>query len=235
MQRLLLQAVVYARTLIMRTGPGGVIALAIAGVGLLWMLRGRRNDNDNDRNGNNGRQRRGRSSRRTYVSRRDEGRGGGIGGMRGVRKITVGMESGVDGMQSMAFVKEEGKLRLKDGVAGVLGKLGRVGDVFVVVKVASDEEEEDVLACLDCEKVFGKGVSKDRVVFCETISGRVSIARQIESHLHVDSNVEVIAGLQRFIKYVRLIGEGDFAGPAKGSNIAKFDSYAAFLERGLAE
>lgn len=237
MQRLVLQAVVYVRSVVMRSGAGGVIALAVAGVGLLWMLRGRRRDGDRGGRGDGssgGLQGGSRRGRRLQGMRR-EIRGVGLGGMRGVRKVTVGMEGGGDGTKSLGFVKEDGKLRLKDGVAGCLGKLGKMGEVYVVVRVGSDEEEGDVTRCLDREMVFGRGVSKDRVVFCETVIGRVSIARQIESQLHVDCSTEVVAGLQRFIKYVTLIGRGNLAGPVKGTNVSKYETYAAYLERGLNE
>ena len=168
------------------------------------------------------------------------------GVFRGVRKVTVGLEGGREVDEAVLSARtaddrkeEEGegsRREVRDDARKCLSKLAEKADVYLVVRVDSDEEEVEVMKALERAGLFGKGIGlcRDKVVFCETVRGRVSVVRQIEPQLHIDSNGQVVAALQRFIRYVALVApEAEELIMPKSSNVFKYDSYKAFLNKAL--
>ncbi|XP_031473247.1 peroxisome biogenesis protein 22 isoform X2 [Nymphaea colorata] len=73
-----------------------------------------------------------------------------------------------------------------------------------VVLEENDPEElqERVLKALEDAGAFGSGgLIKDKVLFCSTENGRTSFVRQLEPDWHIDSNLDIISQLARFIRY----------------------------------
>lgn len=103
-------------------------------------------------------------------------------------------------------------------------------DLYFIVEVESDEAEEQITKALSDAGLFEQGfLDKRKLLFCETDMGKASIARQVESQLHVDESVAVINALQRFVPYVSLVTSSakSLAMPS-GSNVTKFTSLASF-------
>ncbi|ONK55314.1 uncharacterized protein A4U43_UnF5040 [Asparagus officinalis] len=61
--------------------------------------------------------------------------------------------------------------------------------------------QERVLSALDGAGLFlSCSLTKDKVLFCSTDVGRTSFVRQLEPDWHVDSNLEIVSQLARFIR-----------------------------------
>eukprot|EP00301_Raphidiophrys_heterophryoidea_P015786 c24631_g1_i1.p1 GENE.c24631_g1_i1~~c24631_g1_i1.p1 ORF type:complete len:209 (+),score=38.87 c24631_g1_i1:60-629(+) len=81
-------------------------------------------------------------------------------------------------------------------------------DVFLITLVASDEDEAAVLRALENAGMFDQGnVDKIKCVFCSTVPGRSSIVRQLEPHIHIDTDIDLVVGLSPHIRKMVLIGE----------------------------
>lgn len=79
-------------------------------------------------------------------------------------------------------------------------------DLYFIVEAQCDEAEEEVTAALTDAGLFEPGLlDRRKLLFCETDMGKASIARQIESQLHVDESTGVVNALQRFVPYVSLV------------------------------
>lgn len=79
-------------------------------------------------------------------------------------------------------------------------------DLYIIARVTSDEMETSVRKALRNAGAFEAGVDERKVLFCETQQGRVSMVRQIEPHLHIDNSTAVASALQRYIKFIALVG-----------------------------
>ncbi|XP_044465898.1 peroxisome biogenesis protein 22-like isoform X3 [Mangifera indica] len=73
----------------------------------------------------------------------------------------------------------------------------------VILEESSPEEiQKRILVALENAGVFTSGgLVKDKVLFCSTEIGRSSFVRQLEPDWHIDTNLEIISQLARFIKY----------------------------------
>ncbi|XP_020242493.1 peroxisome biogenesis protein 22-like [Asparagus officinalis] len=81
-------------------------------------------------------------------------------------------------------------------------------EVLQEISKICDESEERVLLALDGAGLFATGaLTKDRVLFCSTDMGRSSFVRQLEPDWHVDSNLEIVSQLARFIRHQLHISE----------------------------
>ena len=68
--------------------------------------------------------------------------------------------------------------------------------------MASDVGEAVVRGALEASGVLGNGkrqIPPHRLIFCETLQGKVAVVRQLEPELHVDADHRTIGELQRFI------------------------------------
>lgn len=113
-----------------------------------------------------------------------------------------------------------------------LKSLASMFELFVVIRVDDDAMEEAVTKAFIKAGFFENGLFDSRkLVFCETDTGRISVARQIESQLHVDESFEVILALQRFLHCVALVSPdvGAIPGDLLGRNVAKLSSMASLF------
>lgn len=112
-----------------------------------------------------------------------------------------------------------------------LKKFASMFDLYVIVQVDDDAGEQAVIDAMSAAGLFDHGLmDRRKLMFCETDLGRVSVARQIDSHLHVDESVAVITDLQRFLPYVALVTANAKAVPfASRSRVTKFTALSSFF------
>lgn len=79
-------------------------------------------------------------------------------------------------------------------------------DVYIVAQVQSDAQEQSVLQCVkrkmvenDNKSLCDCGLNEHKVLFCETSSGQIAIARQLEPDLFVGTDSKVTKELSRFL------------------------------------
>lgn len=135
-----------------------------------------------------------------------------------------------DGEVDLEVTAKE-RVMLRPEVVPHLRSFSRMFDLYFIVEVESDEAEEAVAAALKDAGLFEPGLlDRRKLLFCETDMGKASIARQIESQLHVDESTAVVNALQRFVPYVSLVTANakSLAMPS-GSNVTKFTSLASFF------
>jgi hypothetical protein len=71
------------------------------------------------------------------------------------------------------------------------------------------------------------GVPLHRILFCSTTVGKTAIVRQINPHLHCDSESETVIALSKFnYKILQVV---DDKGPA-ASNVLRSDSLKSFFD-----
>lgn len=119
--------------------------------------------------------------------------------LNGCRKMTCQLlgvileETTPDALQSHAVVRP--------GVVDVLLKLAQACDLYLLTRVLDDESEGNVLAALEAVGLFSiGGLNRNKVLFCSTEAGRTSFVRQLEPEWHVDTSLETISQLARFIQ-----------------------------------
>lgn len=203
-----------ARRLAGRLSAGHVLAAAVTLAALLYSWRQRVTvDSLTSR----------RRRRRRATTRTSGGSSGGV--LAGVQRVTIGAEAS----GSALFEVGESGLVMRSDVAETLRTFATQFDVYVVIRVESDEVEKAVRAAIRQAKLHDDGgLDERKILFCETVDGRVSIARQIEPQLHIDEAEHVVRALQRFIKYVALVSEESSGAPA-ASNMLKYSSLAQFF------
>ncbi|KAJ6832225.1 peroxisome biogenesis protein 22-like [Iris pallida] len=120
--------------------------------------------------------------------------------LNGARKVTIQLlgvileESNPEELQKQATVRPS--------VLEVLQEISKTCDVYLMERILDDETEERVLLALESAGIFRTGcLTKDKVLFCSTESGRSSFVRQLEPDWHIDTNLEVVSQLARFIRY----------------------------------
>lgn len=114
--------------------------------------------------------------------------------------------------------------------ADALRRMAARFELFLVVKVDDDDMQHAVSKAFESAGLFGS-MDRRKVVFCETDTGRISVARQLESHLHIDECFDVILGLQRFVQCVAFVS-ADAAGFPKdaiGRNVVVYSSIASLF------
>ncbi|KAG6468516.1 peroxisome biogenesis protein 22-like [Zingiber officinale] len=93
-------------------------------------------------------------------------------------------------------------------VLPVIKEICKHCDLYLMETVVDNESEQRVLSALDNSGIFlYSGLIKDKVLFCSTETGRTSFVRQLESDWHVDSNLDIISQLSRFIRFQLYISQ----------------------------
>lgn len=231
--RLTSTLVVFVRAAVQRLGLGPVVLVATAAVALLFSRRERTAPGNRPSARNPHPDPAPTETRSLTADRKPQW-------LSRVRKVTIGAkwtraercdlfcrtvegEDGAEGQKEGVILREE--------IVPAFKRFTTLFDVYFIVRVDSDEAEEQVLVALRNAGMFEPGLLDERkVVFCETDVGRISVARQLEPHLHVDETPDVIIGLQRFILFVALITADTKAlKEVSGNNVAKFKSLTSFF------
>ncbi|XP_020599083.1 peroxisome biogenesis protein 22 [Phalaenopsis equestris] len=129
----------------------------------------------------------------------------------GCRKVTCQLlgvileEKNPEELQKQATVRPS--------VVEVLREIAKCCDFYLMERVLDDESEERVLSALENNGLFGSGgLTRDKILFCSTENGRISFVRQIEADWHIDSNLDIISQLTRFIRCQLYISSDDDLG-----------------------
>ncbi|KAJ8903757.1 hypothetical protein NDN08_000292 [Rhodosorus marinus] len=109
--------------------------------------------------------------------------------------------------QGDSTLRSQKKLFLNPECVPWLVHLATNSDLYLIVYVEDDEAEAMVRKALEEAELYECGLNPFKVVFCETIPGRISAVRQIEPQLHVDSDRDVISDLSRFIPAVAHVNQ----------------------------
>lgn len=218
--RFLLALLASLRGLPARLSATSVLALALAGVAVLVALRRPRRVAGGPTGGG------GVAGGPTASAGGRRGRG-----LAGVRRVTIGADARGCDCGGPIFERADGRGRLsvRAAAVGYLKRFAKVADLYFIVWVESDGGEGEVRDALREAGVFGAGLDERKVVFCETEGGRVSVVRQLEPQLHIDGREGVVVALQRFIKYVAVVG-GDVRaeGGATGANVLRYKGLDGF-------
>eukprot|EP01018_Ginkgo_biloba_P017752 Gb_06151 [translate_table: standard] len=120
--------------------------------------------------------------------------------LNGGRKITCQLLGVVLEELSPEELQEHAVVR--PSVVEVLLEIAKACDLYLITRVLDDKSEERVLSALDVVGVFTVGgLDKNKVLFCSTEAGRSSFVRQLEPDWHIDTDVEKISQLSKFIRY----------------------------------
>jgi hypothetical protein len=220
--RALLSLLGHLRGAAARLPVASLVALALAGVAVVVTLR------------------------RTRPRRLAGGGGGGGGGrdgarprgLAGVRSVTIGADvaargaGGGNGDHAGPLFErvDGGVLAVRLAALPYLKRFAKMCDMYVIARVAEDGVEDEVRGALRDAGVFEAGMDERKVLFCETIDGRVSVVRQLEPHLHIDPRADIVISLQRFIRFVAVVAPGASAvtdGPT-GANVLMYDCLESF-------
>lgn len=120
--------------------------------------------------------------------------------LNGGRKMTCQLlgvifeETSPEELQKHAVVRPQ--------VVDVLLELAQACDLYLMTRLLDDESEANALEALEAVGLFSiGGLNRNKVLFCSTEAGRASFVRQLEPDWHVDTSVETISQLARFIRH----------------------------------
>nr|UPW27159.1 peroxisome biogenesis protein 22 [Allium cepa]UPW27160.1 peroxisome biogenesis protein 22 [Allium cepa] len=119
--------------------------------------------------------------------------------LNGGRKMTIQLLGAILEETSIEELQKQATIKLSSLKA--LVEISQTCDVYLMETVLDDESEERILMALENAGLFlTRSLSKEKVLFCSTDIGRSSFVRQLEPDWHVDSNLEVVSQLARFIR-----------------------------------
>lgn len=129
---------------------------------------------------------------------------------------------------------------LQEGVAlrpdavDVLREVAACVDTYVITQVQDDVGQAVVMGSLEAVGLLGSAagqIKPHHVLFCSTLDGKVSVVRQIEPDLHIDSSGKTIDDLKRFMPQLLHIPQPGTAVAGQGSsNVRSSTSLTAFFE-----
>ncbi|KAJ0966821.1 hypothetical protein J5N97_023738 [Dioscorea zingiberensis] len=119
----------------------------------------------------------------------------------GCRKITSQLLGVILEERTPEELQEHATVR--QSVVEILLEIAKFTDIYLMETVLDDESEERILSALESAGLFQTGgLVKDKVLFCSTDIGRSSFVRQLEADCHIDTNLEIISQLSRFIRHL---------------------------------
>uniref|UniRef100_A0ACD5WRB7 Uncharacterized protein n=1 Tax=Avena sativa TaxID=4498 RepID=A0ACD5WRB7_AVESA len=90
---------------------------------------------------------------------------------------------------------------VKPSVVELLLEISKYCDFYLMETVLDDKSEENALTALENAGLFKTGgLIKEKVLFCSSEVGRTSFVRQLESDFHIDTSLDIILQLSRFIR-----------------------------------
>jgi hypothetical protein len=149
--------------------------------------------------------------------------------LKGKRTITL-TTPGVLLLQSTPDELQEGA-EVVAGIPELVHEMAKVVDLYLITRIVDDIGQAAVLGALEASGVVGDGlgaVKPHRVLFCSSPEGVVSMVRQIEPDLHVDSSSATISDLKRFMP--RLLHIAPDGSGAVQANVESAKSLHLFFE-----
>ncbi|KAL5214895.1 hypothetical protein ABZP36_004047 [Zizania latifolia] len=90
---------------------------------------------------------------------------------------------------------------VRPSVVELLLEISKYCDLYLMETVLDDKSEENALMALESAGLFKTGgLMKEKVLFCSSEVGRTSFVRQLEADFHIDTNLDIISQLSRFIR-----------------------------------
>ncbi|XP_006653010.1 peroxisome biogenesis protein 22-like [Oryza brachyantha] len=90
---------------------------------------------------------------------------------------------------------------VRPSVVELLLEIARYCDLYLMETVLDDKSEENALIALESAGLFKTGgLMKEKVLFSSTEIGRTSFVRQLEADFHIDTSLDIISQLSRFIR-----------------------------------
>mmetsp|Transcript_8294 Transcript_8294/g.19896 ORF Transcript_8294/g.19896 Transcript_8294/m.19896 type:complete len:256 (+) Transcript_8294:265-1032(+) len=124
--------------------------------------------------------------------------------------------------QCTAAELQEGA-ELATGAAEVLTELSQRAQVYLLAEVEDDVGEATVRGAMEAAGLLGTGpgrVPPQRMLFCGTHEGKVSVVRQLEPDLHMDNSGSTVESLKRFIPRLLHVGPGpEASGRGAAANV----------------
>ncbi len=84
---------------------------------------------------------------------------------------------------------------LREDAGAVMAEMARLAHVYVLAHVVDDVGEATVRGALEAGGLVGPGsgqIPGQRVLFCSTLEGKVSVVRQLEPDLHIDGHPHTV-------------------------------------------
>ncbi len=100
--------------------------------------------------------------------------------------------------------------------------------LYVIVQVHSDAEQDRVRATFDAANVFTSSFPRLHLLFCETPDAEKSMARALDSQLHVTDDAAITKDLCRFVPIIAHKGSVPHGLP-KGRDVRRIDSIADLM------
>lgn len=153
----------------------------------------------------------------------------------GVRRVTLSVPGVLLEEWTPAQLQDGASLRPEAGE--LLTELAAVAEVFLLAHVSDDVGQAVVTGALEAAGLLGRGpgqVPPHRLLFCSTLTGKVSLVRQLEPGLHVDGHPATVSELRRFMPLLlQVVAPGDVSlggDSGSGGNIVATSSLAAFFD-----
>ncbi|RLM66690.1 peroxisome biogenesis protein 22-like isoform X2 [Panicum miliaceum] len=90
---------------------------------------------------------------------------------------------------------------VRPSVVELLLEISRHCDLYLMETVLDDKSKENALMALESAGLFRTGgLMKEKVLFCSTEVGRTSFVRQLEADFHIDTSLDIVSQLSRFIQ-----------------------------------
>ncbi|KAM0824678.1 hypothetical protein ACQ4PT_070035 [Festuca glaucescens] len=117
----------------------------------------------------------------------------------GCRRVTCQLIGVVFEEKSPEELQKQATVR--PSVVELLLEISKYCDFYLMETVLDDKSEENALTALESAGLFRTGgLIKEKVLFCSSEVGRTSFVRQLESDFHIDTSLEIISQLSRFIR-----------------------------------
>ncbi|CAN6230010.1 unnamed protein product, partial [Urochloa humidicola] len=117
----------------------------------------------------------------------------------GCRKVTCQLLGAVFEEKTPEELQKHATVR--PSVVELLLEISRHCDLYLMETVLDDKSEENALSALENAGLFRTGgLMKEKVLFCSTEVGRTSFVRQLEADFHIDTSLDIVSQLSRFIR-----------------------------------
>lgn len=149
----------------------------------------------------------------------------------GARKVTLSSTGVLFHEWQPSLLQEAATLRTE--ATDLLKEVASCADIYIITHVLDDVGQAVVTGALEAAGLLGHGVGEIRphkLLFCNTVEGKVSIVRQLEPDLHVDGHSSTIEDLKRFIPQLLHIHQSGTSPAGIGSpNVGSSESLAKFF------
>lgn len=148
----------------------------------------------------------------------------------GVSRLTISTPGVL--FQELSASDLQAGATLRPEASQLLRNLAKSTDVYLITHVLDDVGQAVVLGCLESAGLLGHGpgqVKPHKALFCSSLDGKTSMARQIEPELHIDGDARTVEALARFLPQLLHVLPPGSAASVKAANVGSTPSLQAFL------